>query len=85
MSKRDLIDSFDAPPPNDLTPVLNVAVFNSADELLIIKRVDNKYWALPGGFLEVGERIADAAVRELREEIAWCQVVGAPRLDLGPS
>jgi ADP-ribose pyrophosphatase YjhB (NUDIX family) len=68
MTKRDYFDSPDAPRANDLTPVVNVAVFNAADELLLIRRSDNGFWALPGGYLEVGERFADAAVRELAEE-----------------
>ncbi|GAA4785843.1 NUDIX domain-containing protein [Actinomycetospora chlora] len=68
MPKRDYFDSPDAPLANDLTPVLNVAVFNAAAELLLIRRSDNGFWALPGGYMEVGERFAEAAARELVEE-----------------
>jgi ADP-ribose pyrophosphatase YjhB (NUDIX family) len=68
MAKIDYFDSPDAPPANDLTPVVNVAVFDSAGRLLLIQRCDNGLWAMPGGYLEVGERFADAAIRELREE-----------------
>ncbi len=40
-------------------------------EILLIKRggaVYNGYWAFPGGFMEMGETLHAAAVRELREE-----------------
>ena len=32
-------------------------------ELLLIQRRDNGLWALPGGFVEVGETLAEAAAR----------------------
>ncbi len=46
---------------------VDVAVFRGA-ELLLIQRRDNGLWALPGGFAEVGETLAEAAAREFREE-----------------
>ncbi len=36
--------------------------------LLLIQRRDNGLWALPGGLVEVGETLAEAACRELWEE-----------------
>jgi 8-oxo-dGTP pyrophosphatase MutT (NUDIX family) len=36
--------------------------------LLLIRRSDNGMWALPAGAMELGESIADCAVREVREE-----------------
>ena len=36
--------------------------------LLLIRRADDRKWALPGGLVDVGETLAEAAVRELREE-----------------
>jgi 8-oxo-dGTP pyrophosphatase MutT (NUDIX family) len=36
--------------------------------VLLIRRTDNGLWALPGGAQDVGEYIAETAVRETREE-----------------
>lgn len=36
--------------------------------LLLIRRSDNGHWSVPAGAMELGESIADCAIRELREE-----------------
>jgi len=43
------------------------AIFREG-KLLLIRRSDNGLWAVPGGLVEVGETLAQAAERELREE-----------------
>lgn len=45
----------------------NAAVFRDG-RILLIRRQDNGLWALPGGLVEVGETLAEAACRELLEE-----------------
>jgi ADP-ribose pyrophosphatase YjhB (NUDIX family) len=47
------------------------AVFDKAGRVLLVQRGRPPrvgQWGLPGGMLELGERLADAAVREVREE-----------------
>jgi 8-oxo-dGTP pyrophosphatase MutT (NUDIX family) len=39
-----------------------------AGRVLLIQRSDTGRWALPGGALDIGERITDTAIRETREE-----------------
>ncbi|MFF5172801.1 NUDIX domain-containing protein [Micromonospora sp. NPDC000089] len=41
---------------------------DNAGRVLLIQRSDNGHWALPAGAMELGESIADCAVREVREE-----------------
>ncbi len=43
-------------------------VRDDAGRALLIRRTDNGLWALPGGAQEIGEYVAQAAVRETREE-----------------
>jgi 8-oxo-dGTP diphosphatase len=55
------------------TPLLTVdcVVFDPADRLLLIRRGHAPFkgrYALPGGFVDVGETVEAAALRELREE-----------------
>ena len=44
------------------------AVIVREDQIMLIKRSDNGLWAVPGGLVEVGETLAEAAQRELWEE-----------------
>lgn len=48
------------------------------DKILLIKRKNNPYkhkWALPGGFVEYGERVENAVVREVLEETGLNTIV----------
>jgi len=51
------------------TPQIGVdAMVLDGERLLLIRRTDNGLWCMPGGAAEVGETLAQAAERELREE-----------------
>lgn len=59
------------PPPK--TPLLTVdcVVLNPRGEVLLIERKNEPFrghFALPGGFVDIGETVEDACRRELMEE-----------------
>ena len=58
---------------------VNVAVLD-AGRVLMTQRSDLPVWCLPGGFVDDGESVATAAVREVREEtgldVALTRLVG---------
>jgi 8-oxo-dGTP pyrophosphatase MutT (NUDIX family) len=45
-----------------------ILVLDAQNRLLLLKRTDNGFWGIPGGSLEPGEVVEDAAKRETREE-----------------
>lgn len=79
MSPRriDYYDDPNAPKANSLVPSVNVVVVNDASEILMIRRSDNDNWAVPGGAIDLGESVAQAAVRETLEESGIeCEITG---------
>ena len=45
-------------------------------EILLMRRSDNGHWGLPGGYVEVGESVSEAARREVVEETGWAVEIG---------
>ena len=78
MARRiDFHDDPEAPVASVIVPSVNVAVSNDLGELLLIRRTDNDNWALPGGGVDIGESLPQAAVRETREESGIeCEIIG---------
>lgn len=68
MARRDYIDDPNAPLVNSVVPSVVAAIINDAGEILMIHRVDNALWALPGGGHDFGESISDTVRREVMEE-----------------
>jgi ADP-ribose pyrophosphatase YjhB (NUDIX family) len=68
MARTDHYDDAAAPRPNSVVPAASGAVFDDQGRILLVHRVDNELWALPGGTHEIGETIEGTAVREVREE-----------------
>jgi ADP-ribose pyrophosphatase YjhB (NUDIX family) len=76
----------DAPLANSIVPSVNVAVTNDAGEVLLIRRTDNGNWALPGGAVDFGESLIQAAVRETREETGVdCEITGMSGIYTDPA
>ncbi len=68
MGRVDYYHDPAAPPANSLVPSVTAAVRDASGRVLMIHKIDNDLWALPGGGMDVGESVADAAVREVEEE-----------------
>jgi len=57
-----------APRANSIVPSVTVAVRDEAGRMLLIHKIDNDSWALPGGAVDLGESVVAAAAREVVEE-----------------
>jgi mutator protein MutT len=51
-----------------LVPAAGVLIRNDQGDVLLQRRGDNGLWGIPGGSLELGETIEEAARREVHEE-----------------
>ncbi len=75
--KIDFHNDPDAPQARRIVPSVNVVVTNDVGEVLLIRRTDNDNWALPGGVVDIGESLPQAAIRETREETGVdCEITG---------
>ncbi len=68
MSKTDYLNDPNAPKPNSLVVAVGAVVKDAEGRLLLIRRSDNGFWALPGGAQDLGESVSQAVVREVEEE-----------------
>jgi ADP-ribose pyrophosphatase YjhB (NUDIX family) len=49
--------------------VVALVFLRNGDEILLVRQAyGERYWSLPGGKMEPGESVEEAAVREVREE-----------------
>ncbi|MET4644188.1 NUDIX domain-containing protein [Streptomyces sp. NBC_01707] len=86
MARVDYINDPNAPKANSIVPSVTVVALNEAGEVLLIHKTDNDLWALPGGGVDVGESVADAAVRETKEETGFdVEVTGLVGLYTNPA
>jgi 8-oxo-dGTP pyrophosphatase MutT (NUDIX family) len=58
----------DAPPANSIVVAVTAFIQDDVGRLLMIRRTDNDFYAIPGGAQEVGETISQTVVREVSEE-----------------
>jgi 8-oxo-dGTP diphosphatase len=56
---------------NVVMPIMRLVancVIRQGDRLLMLQKPKRGWWSAPGGKVEVGESLAEAVVREVREE-----------------
>lgn len=68
MARVDYFNDPNAPEANSVVPSTTSVVTDDEGRIALVLRKDNGLWALPGGGMEPGESIEDAAVREVKEE-----------------
>ncbi|MER5912089.1 NUDIX domain-containing protein [Streptomyces sp. NPDC001982] len=86
MARIDYFNDPNAPKANSIVPSVTAVALNEAGEVLLIHKTDNDLWALPGGGVDVGESVADAAVREAKEETGFdVEVTGLVGLYTNPA
>lgn len=68
MARTEHYHDPNAPKANSIVVAVSVFVQDDRGRVLLIQRTDNGLWSLPGGGQEIGETVAQTAVRETREE-----------------
>lgn len=68
MARIDHFNNPAAPRANSVVPSTTAVVTDEQGRILLVHRVDNGLWALPGGGMDLGESIEECALREVKEE-----------------
>ncbi|RZS44180.1 ADP-ribose pyrophosphatase YjhB (NUDIX family) [Herbihabitans rhizosphaerae] len=68
MSRKDYFHDPNAPTANSIAVAVSAFVQDDQGRILMIRRTDNDLYSPPGGQLELGETLTQAAVREVKEE-----------------
>lgn len=86
MTRVDYYNDPNAPKANSIAVAVSVFIQDDKGRILMIRRTDNDLYSIPGGQLELGETLAQAAVREVREETGIeCEISGVVGLYSNPS
>jgi ADP-ribose pyrophosphatase YjhB (NUDIX family) len=67
MGRTDYLNDPNAPKINSIVPSASTIVVKEG-KILLQRRSNTGLWALPGGTMEIGETIGEAAIRETKEE-----------------
>ncbi|MEU0532082.1 NUDIX hydrolase [Amycolatopsis tolypomycina] len=77
MTRVDYYNDPNAPKANSIAVAVSAFIQDDEGRILMIRRTDNDLYSIPGGQLELGETLAQAAVREVREETGIeCEING---------
>ncbi|OXM67925.1 NUDIX hydrolase [Amycolatopsis vastitatis] len=68
MTRVDYYNDPNAPEANSIAVAVSAFIQDDEGRILMIRRTDNDLYSIPGGQLELGETLSQAAVREVREE-----------------
>jgi ADP-ribose pyrophosphatase YjhB (NUDIX family) len=85
MTRVDYYNDPNAPKANSIAVAVSAFIQDDEGRILMIRRTDNDLYSIPGGQLELGETLAEAAVREVCEETGIeCEVTGVVGLYSDP-
>lgn len=68
MTRTDYFYDPHAPKANHIIPAASAIITDPEGNILLQRRRDNDFWALPGGTMEIGESISATVIREVKEE-----------------
>ncbi|RSN12289.1 NUDIX hydrolase [Streptomyces sp. WAC 05977] len=86
MARVDYYNDPNAPKANSIAVAVSAFIQDDEGRILMIRRTDNDLYSIPGGQLELGETLSQAAVREVREETGIvCEVTGVIGLYSNPN
>ena len=71
MARIDYYHDPSAPSANSLVVGSSAVVTDDEGRILLQRRGDSGNWALPGGVMDIGETLAQSAIREVKEETGF--------------